>query len=84
MLNVAIVEDTPQDALTLSEQLKRYGREKNIAIEQTVFKNALIFLQNYKGEYDIVFMDIDMPVLNGMNAARCLREVDQHVMLILP
>lgn len=82
MLRVAIVEDNEQEAQLLTAYLKRYGKEKDVDIEPTHFKNALLFLQQYRGEYGIVFMDIDMPMLNGIDAARRLREVDPKVVLI--
>ncbi|MBQ9276433.1 MAG: response regulator transcription factor, partial [Clostridia bacterium] len=36
----------------------------------------------YKAEYDVVFMDIDMPLMNGMEAAKKLRKVDGYVPLV--
>ena len=82
MLRIAIVEDQEKDANLLISYLQRYGREKNLEIEATHFKNGILFLQQYRGEYDIVFMDIDMPVISGMNTAQSLREIDPHVLLI--
>lgn len=47
-----------------------------------VFSNAVNFLKNYKSVYDIVFMDIEMPYMSGMEAAIKLREIDQTVLLL--
>lgn len=82
MLKVAIVEDTPQDALLLQTHLRRYADEYSVPMEIAQFPNAIQFLQRYRGEYGIIFMDIDMPVLNGMNAAHQLRQIDPSVVLI--
>ena len=82
MLRVAIVEDNDRDAEYLQSHLKRYGRENNVEIESTRFESAIRFLDQYQGEFDIIFMDIDMPAMNGMNAAKVLREKDLHVLLI--
>lgn len=81
-LRVAIVEDSEQDAELLASHLQRYGRENALEIETLHFPNAILFLQQYRGDFGVVFMDIDMPALNGMNAARSLRELDAHVLLI--
>ncbi len=40
------------------------------------------FLEPYAGDYDLIFMDIQMPYMNGMDAAHKLREIDQNVALI--
>ena len=82
MLHVAIVEDSNRDAEQLLACLERYSRQNNIEIESQRFENALLFLQGYKGGFDIVFMDIDMPMMSGMDAAKSLRKVDPHVLLI--
>ncbi len=82
MFHVAIVEDNEKDADVLISCLQKYSHENSVEIEYTHFQNGLLFLQQYHGEYDIVFMDIDMPVISGMNTARSLREIDPYVLLI--
>jgi len=82
MIKVAIVEDEQSEADILSENIIRFGKENNLEFEFNYFKNAVIFLTNYKPIYDVVFMDIEMPHLNGMEAARKFREVDDVTMLI--
>ncbi len=41
-----------------------------------------IVSEHYRADYDIVFMDIELPGINGMEAAHRLREIDQQVILI--
>ncbi len=82
MLHVAIVEDNAQDAEHLLSLLRRFAQKNHLEIETVRFENPLLFLQGYKGDLDIVFMDIDMPMMSGMEAARSLRKIDNHVMLI--
>lgn len=82
MVNIAIVEDDKQQATQLEEALKRYGEEFRTPLKITVFYNAMAFLGKYTAEYDIVFMDILMPMMNGMDASRVLREKDDKVMII--
>ena len=37
-------------------------------IEIQRFENALLFLQGYKGDYDMIFMDIDIVFAIGLSA----------------
>ena len=82
MLRAAIIEDNDRDAESLQSHLKRYARENALEIETRRYDNGILFLEQYRGEYELVFMDIDMPAMNGMNVARILRERDSHVLLI--
>ena len=82
MLRCAIVEDSPRELEHLKECLARYSAERDIPLETTVFGDAASFLEHYRADYDIVFMDIELPGINGMEAARRLREIDRQVILI--
>lgn len=82
MINVAIVEDTLKDAETLKDYTRRAVEMVNETCEITVFNNAVDFLDGYRGNFDIVFMDIELPDINGMDAAKKLRLLDESVVLI--
>lgn len=82
MVNIAIVEDDKDQAEQLESALIRYSNEFRVPLKTTVYYNAKVFLSKYSGEYDIVFMDILMPMMNGMDASRLLREKDDKVMVI--
>lgn len=82
MVNIAIVEDNPEEAVQLEKALKRYAEEYHIPTRTTVYSNAMAFLSKYSAEFDIIFMDIMMPMMNGMDASRMLREKDDKVMVI--
>ena len=76
-IHVAIVEDDDTAAKTLSEYLLRYAEENQVQFRISTFDNAVSMLDNYTAEYDIIFMDIRMPYMNGMDAAHRLRALDQ-------
>lgn len=81
MLRIAIVEDESAYAKTLMAHCSRYGAEKNEEIHPIHFGNPVQFLEKYRGEYDVVLMDIRMPMMDGMECAKRLRDKDDHVLL---
>lgn len=81
MLNIAIVEDEKSEQEQLSSFLKRFALEYGVEFNIKTFLSGIAFLDSYKPNYDIVFMDIDMPVLNGLETSRQLRRLDASVML---
>lgn len=82
MYNVAVIEDEARDAEILGEALDRYSKEAGEYFQVKYFNDGLFFLYNYKAVFDIVFMDIKMPHISGLETAKILRKTDPNVVLI--
>ena len=79
---IAMVEDNPEDVSRLKAYLERYGMETGTKNESWYFANAESFLESDHSRFDLVIMDIDMPGINGVDAARQLRQEGNHVVLM--
>lgn len=83
VIKVAIVEDEDMWAKTLSEFLERYQNENSdIRFSIQRYCDGDEIAENYSGEYDIIFMDIEMQFMNGMEAAESIRLRDSSVEII--
>lgn len=82
MVKIAIVDDDPDFAQTLRGFLQRYGKENQIEVSFELFNNGLNFVSDYQPIFDVVFMDIEMPMMNGLEAAKQLRQKDDTVSLV--
>ncbi len=82
MVRIGIVEDEAASAAVIADYLGRYAEESGKEIHCRFFDRADVFLGAFRSDFDIIFMDIEMPGLSGMDAAGKLREIDQNVILV--
>lgn len=82
MIRIAVVEDEEASLESILNCLKRFEDEEGVGFMISVFRDGIDFVSGYRPVYDIVFMDIEMPMLNGMSAARRMRERDPSVSLV--
>ena len=82
MLRVAVAEDNPKDRERLLSFLKKYGEEKDVQIEVAEYTDGSELLDQYRPRYDVIFLDVEMPQMDGMKAAEKIRETDEEVILI--
>ena len=81
MINVAIIEDENAAATELSKLIEQFGKERGNAFAVTRFTAAEQYDAKV-GKFDILFIDIELPGMDGMSAARRIREKDEAVIII--
>jgi DNA-binding LytR/AlgR family response regulator len=82
MIRLAIVEDDEYVAGTIKNYAIRYADENGRHIEISLYRDGDQIADNYKPNYDIILMDIQMSFMDGMTAAQLIREKDQEVIII--
>ena len=82
MIRAAIVEDVLEEAEALKSLLSRYEQEEGVAVDVRIFDKPLAFLGSYKANYDVIFLDIEMPSCNGLEVAEGVRMSDNIVIIV--
>lgn len=82
MYHIAIVEDEIEFSSQLQNYLKQYQEENDVEFLISVFRDGSEILKDYCSEYDAIFLDIEMPGVNGMDAAEKIREMDEDVVIM--
>lgn len=83
MLKIGLLEDEEDQAQRLVGFLSRYHSEhEEFAFEVLKYENARALLDHYEHDYDLLFLDIRLPDMTGMEAAHHIREKDRSVMII--
>ncbi len=81
-MRVAIVEDDRATRVKTAELFRRFQQENKIAIEIEEFSDGRELMDGYSPRFDLIFLDIEMKDMNGMKAARKIRETDEKVLLV--
>lgn len=82
MYRIAIVEDDCNFIEELQSYLGQYASEEKQTFEISVFHDGAEILENYEPKYDLILLDVEMPKVNGMDAAEKIREMDESVVLM--
>lgn len=83
-MKIAIIEDDPVHSELLASYLQDWSREREIPVNIMPFSAAkdFLFLWDETNDFDILFVDIQMEHMNGMELARRIRKKDREVALV--
>lgn len=82
MIRIAIVEDDSMSRKLILEYLARYQHEFHESFDVTVFEDGASIIHGYTPRFDIILLDIQMPHVDGMSAAKKIRTMDDQVSLL--
>lgn len=83
MLRIAVCDDDTEFLKQAVNLIERWSEQSKIPSEIFQFDNGdALIAKNALDRIDIIFLDIMMPLLNGMDTARELRQKDNAVKII--
>jgi DNA-binding LytR/AlgR family response regulator len=82
MIRIAIVEDEKNYQEQLIEYLRKFEQERGEDIEIETFSDGDEIVENYKAQFDIILMDVQMRFMDGMTAAEEIRKLDSEVVIM--
>lgn len=81
MIRVALVEDTPEDRERFQSAFNSFCKESEQIFELSCFEKGEDFLRVFDGQFDILFMDIELPDADGVELCKKVRETDNRVVI---
>ena len=82
MLKIAVVEDQQEVRDELCRFIRQYAAENSLQVEVLPIGDGAVIAEHYEPGYDIIFMDVEMPGLDGFGAAEKIRAVDADAVLV--
>lgn len=81
-VNIAVVEDNSQDYIRLKECLDSYCHTAHTDFSIHHFDSGESFLRS-EIPFHLIFMDIELPGINGLETSKRLREKNEDAVLVL-
>lgn len=83
-MRIAVCEDEVYHIEILTGIISKWGKSRNLRTEVFTFSNAESFLAQWSDEcpFDIVFIDIHMGKMSGIELAEAIRKTDPNILLV--
>lgn len=82
MIRIGLIDDDLDHLRLMKSFLTQYEKEEKVYFSIKEFNDGLNFVEDYDGNLDVIFLDIEMPHMDGMTAAKKIREKDQALGIV--
>lgn len=82
MIKIAVCDDEQHFVTQIKNILVEYGKTNQTDISVSEFHDGVMLLDRYDCSYDIIFLDIKMPHIDGVKVAEKIRVRDPNVTII--
>ncbi len=79
---VAIVDDDNRSAELIKNYLTKYSEKHSVIFDPFEFLDGDELINDYIANLDIIFLDIEMKRMDGMETAERIRKIDSDVIII--
>lgn len=81
-MRIAIVEDNAQELERIASLTQQYFDVQSKTCHIVRFSDGDELLEDYRADWDLILLDIQMARLDGMQAAEMIRALDRDVLLV--
>ncbi len=81
-MKVAFCDDSIDSLQTMIKQYTSYCGKVNIPCEYDAYQSGTELLNNMENRYSVIFLDINMPGIDGISVARELRKSDNDIYIV--
>ena len=82
MFKIVILEDEDRQAEQTIEFLHRYEKQNGDSFVVERYCRSLELLDNYRCDADILLLDIQVPDMLGIEAAKKIRQIDENAIIM--
>lgn len=84
MIQIAICDDDMTTTSQIEEYIRQIETKQHIQVQSRIFFDGKSFMQSVEsGEvYDLIYLDVEMPLMKGLDVAKKLREMEISSLII--
>lgn len=83
VIKVGLCDDIVDFNKKMESHIEKYGKENHIGVKIISYGSGSQLLLNFqKGKFDIIFLDVSMPELDGFETAEQIRCMDENVSIV--
>ncbi len=79
---IAVVDDNPSSIQIILDYIKTFSQETGEELSVITHSDGDEITENFKCDFDIIFLDVEMKRLDGMKTAEYIRNLDKNVIII--
>lgn len=82
MIRIGMVDDEDRARGELESAVRRFAAQNNLEFEIRAYSSAGAYLADKGNQFDILYLDIDMPGMSGMELAATIRQTNSSLVII--
>ncbi len=81
-MKIGILEDEKEVSDKIKSYVQKFFDLRGENVQIFSYSDAYTLIENYHADFDVMFMDIQMNLMNGMEAAVRIRQIDPRVLIV--
>ena len=81
-MKIGILEDEREVAEKIRGFVQKFFDARGENVQISMYSNAYSLIESNYSDIDVLFMDIQMDLMNGMEAATYIRQKDPHIIIV--
>lgn len=81
-MKIAIVEDQKIEQEKLRSYIENYCRQEHLTVDITCFNDGIDITSDYQKQFEVIYLDVEMEIMDGMTTAHKIRQLDKDVLIV--